>query len=138
MTNVLDYLTKDERKRIAAEAFREMCLEKFRADDERIFSNAAYHAVWKIVDEQFDGKAAEMIAEKIPVIIEELSSYSVFRQPNRWEATSVALQVLDQCVRNNTDAIDAAVKTAAESITKQDIMDTLLEGEFKVSVGYAK
>lgn len=58
--NVLDYLTDEQMQEIAANEFRRLCVETYRTDHERIFSNAAYKTVAKIVDETFDGKMHEL------------------------------------------------------------------------------
>ena len=75
-------------------------MKKFMDDAERIFSNAAYEAVIGIVNDGFDGKAVEMVAEKAKSIIGELSPYSVFRRKDAWDhADSEGLQGPAKAIR---------------------------------------
>ncbi len=134
MGDLEDYLTEEMKIEIAKEAFRDQCLDKFREDSERIFSNVAYKAVWQIVDEVFDGKAAQVVAEKIPKIIDELSEYSVFRADSFGAGKSVGQKAIDVAVVANQDAINSAVMKAAKSINRDYILDAVLDADFKVSI----
>ncbi len=118
-----DYISHEERVEICREAFRSMCLKKFTEDAERIFSNAAYEAVIGIVNEGFDGKAVEMVAEKAKAIIGDLTNYTVFRRKDAWDhADSEGYKALQKAIRDNAGLIDARIK---------DIIAGLDEGELR-------
>lgn len=129
-----DYISEDRKQEIAETAFREICEEKFRSDAERIFSNAAYAAVWRVVDEVFDGKAAEAVAEKIPDVISGLTEFSVFRSGTFGRDKSAGQQALDAAVTANKEAINEAVRIAAQNIDRDYILDAVLDADFTLSV----
>ena len=130
-----DYITEERKAEIAEAAFRDVCEQTFKSDAERIFSNAAHEAVWKIVDEMFDGKAADMIAEKIPKLIENLSEYSVFRSKDAYNrAPSLAQKAVDKAISENQDAINQAVKDAAKGLDRDYLLDAMLDADFTFSI----
>lgn len=96
--NFEDYLNEYERKEIITQIFKEQCLEKFKNDYERIFSNAAYDIVAKTVDDNFDGKMIDILKEKTIKIISDFSAYNVFKRKDAWEREdSVAYKIVNEC-----------------------------------------
>tara|TARA_R110000850_G_scaffold246610_1_gene371482 strand:- start:6 stop:452 length:447 start_codon:yes stop_codon:yes gene_type:complete len=85
--NLGEYLGEEEKKTIAHEAYKEMCIDEFRQQKsrERIFCNAAYSVVSAMVDDSIDGDVSEFIKEKAMVVIGELSNYTVFHAPDAWD-----------------------------------------------------
>jgi hypothetical protein len=132
MTNsVEDYLSEDEMKEIAREAFTTHCAEAFRTDHERIFSNAAHKIVWEEVDKIVDGDLAALIAEKTKGAITKLDTYTVFRQKGVYERQdSAGYLVLAASVEKHKERIGNRVIALAETITKTDVMEALEAGDF--------
>jgi hypothetical protein len=84
--NVKDYLSESELKEICRDAVRErvsalLCKE---GDIDRFLTNASFHLVWDAVNEKCPDNMLEKITEKIPGIVEKLSSWDVFRAPDAW------------------------------------------------------
>lgn len=130
-----DYLSEERKQEIAEAAFLEICEEKFRNDAERIFSNAAYKAVWSVVDEAFDGKAAALVAEKIPPILEGLSEYSVFRAKGHYDLEeSPGQTALKAAVERHKDTLGERVAYLAGEVTKQDVIDILLDSSLTLKI----
>jgi len=123
-----DYLSEDERKEIVADVFRNMCINSFKKDAERIFSNAAYNAVFNIVNDTFDGKAAQMVAERTQKIIRELSPYTVFKRKDYWEKEdSHGYQVLNEAISNNKELLNNKIAEIIDEIDKGDLRQTIIE-----------
>lgn len=121
-----DYISHEERVEICREAFRSMCMKKFMDDAERIFSNAAYEAVIGIVNDGFDGKAVEMVAEKAKSIIGELSPYSVFRRKDAWDhADSEGYKALQKAIRENTPALEERIREVIATLDENDLREKL-------------
>ncbi len=130
-----DYLSEARKQEIAETAFRDICEEKFRNDAERIFSNAAYKAVWRVVDEAFDGNTAALVAEKIPAILEGLSEYSVFRAKGVYDREESPGQVaLKAAVERHKDTLGERIAYLAGEVTKQDVIDMLLDSDLTLKI----
>lgn len=134
-----DYLSEELKREIAETAFREICEEKFRSDAERIFSNTAYKAVWTVVDDMFDGKAADAVAAKVPKIIETLSEHSVFHNGRYGEPKSEGRKEIDRAVAHHRDSIGERVAYLVGSITKDDVLEAIVdynEGDFNFKLSF--
>jgi len=121
------YLSEDERKQIVADTFRQMCADTFKKDSERIFSNAAYQVVFKIVDDQFEGNVSNIIADKAVLLINDLSPYSVFRSNDYWNKQSPAHEALNEAIKENKQAV---IDRVAQIITEFDdyqLRETILD-----------
>lgn len=86
--DIVDYLSFEERQGIAREAFFRAASIKCQEDFERILSNAAYALVAEEVNKVFDGDMVNVVKEKAVAIINNMSSYSVFKAPDAWDRES--------------------------------------------------
>lgn len=130
-----DYLSEDRKQDIAEAAFRDICAEQFRNDAERIFSNAAYKAVWAVVDREFDGKAADLIAQKVPEILAGLSEYSVFRAKGVYDHEGSPGHIaLKDAVERHKGTLGERVAYLAGEITKQDVIEMLLDSDLTLKI----
>jgi len=122
-----DYLSEEEIKEIAKQAVIIKVREAIRKDDlARIISNSAYHFIWKVVDEQIDGNLIDIIKEKTIKIINELSSYCIFRQRDAWQnEDSKAYTYVQQAIEDNKEVIFNRVKESMMNINTEVIMDRL-------------
>jgi len=112
-----DYLSLEEQKEIVVDVFREKCLQKFTLDSERIFSNAAYSIVTKLVDEQMNGKMAELITANTIKVINELSEYTVFKRPDAWDkGASEAYKLLQKIVIESEPLIKEKMQTIVDNL----------------------
>nr|WP_309504331.1 hypothetical protein [uncultured Roseovarius sp.] len=134
--NILDHLDQDEMKRIAADAFTAYCVEKFRTDSERIFSNAAYGAVRKMVDEAFDGRALDLVTENTKRVITQMSAHTVFGSKGVYDREDTAgRKAITAAVTKHNQRIENRVAALIDSITKDDVLTALMDAEvnFKLS-----
>ena len=122
---VEDYLSTEELRQIAADAFTEAMRNKISEDLDRILSNAAYHAVWQKVD--------EIIAKKAVEVINDLTTFSVFRAPDRFGPSNHCWDVVVASVRKNSDLVDAAVKKAIHNLSKSEAIEILKSGVIQIS-----
>jgi len=85
--DVKDYLSEDEMEEICRDAVRNRVSELLRTEQDvhRFLSNNCYELVWKAVDEKCPDNMLEVLASKIPGIVEGLSSFNVFRAPDAWD-----------------------------------------------------
>jgi hypothetical protein len=121
-----DYLSEDERKEIIKGVFHAKCLEAFDKGAERIFSNAAYHVVYQIIDGQHDGNVAEIIAKKAISVIENLSDYSVFRPSDPWgNKQSKAYDVLMESIEKARPNMEARIGVLIDELDENDIRESL-------------
>ena len=125
---VEDYLTEEEKRQIAIEVFTEQCRKRTAEDFERIITNSAYHAVWAAVDEFLDGNATDMLREKVVNVINDLSFFAVFAKPNAWDRVeNQAYGVLMDSVRQNKQALDAAIEFGINNLTRKQKADLAMD-----------
>ncbi|WP_102867924.1 hypothetical protein [Pseudovibrio exalbescens] len=134
--NISDYLTEDQMREIATEEFRRVCASKADEDFERIISNAGYHAVFKLVDEQIDGEFEAKVREKALAVIDSLTAFSVFRAADIYNGSdSPAHRMLMAAVQANADALNKSVRDAIRTMPRHEIHQIIAGGEFTFKTG---
>lgn len=124
--NFEEYLSESERKEIVASVFREKCVEALKQDGQRIISNSSYEIVQKMVDEIFDGKLNEILVEKTKEVINGLTSYTVFKNPNMWDAeASEGYKYLQEVIRNSKPLIQARITEIIATLNEDDMRQSL-------------
>lgn len=112
--DICDILSEDEIKSAAMEAIKGMVVKQFSGSEEklhRLITNLCYDFVFEMVNRQFDGKLAELIKAKVPVIIDGLSSYHVFRRKDAWDKEdSTAYKILQEEMMSSHPLIRARVE----------------------------
>lgn len=120
--NIDDYLTEDEKKAIAINEFTAACRQRASNDFERIITNSAYNAVWKAVDECFDGNSADMLKGKIVEIIKDMTAFNVFKKPDVWDNQgNDAYSVLLDLVKSNQSMINEKVIDAIHQLPNKEM-----------------
>ena len=128
--NVKDYIDEAECKQIARDAFREFCIDKFRSDAERIFSNAAYVSVRKMVDEAFDGQAEALVVENMKRVIKQLSTHTVFGSKGIYDTSDTeGRKALNAAVKKYNERIENRVAALIDTITKDDVIEALADAD---------
>lgn len=139
--NFEEYLSENERKDIVADVFHSMCVETFKKDAERIFGNAAHATVLKIMNENFDGKAEELVAAKAIELIGKLSEYSVFKRKDHWDreesagfrhlntVVAEAKPLIKERIEQLIAALDPAVLKETVMEQAQELLDAKLFGK---------
>lgn len=108
--NLDEYLSEEEKKQICVDVFSDMARAQIMKAPERIFSNAAYHVVFQMVDDAIDGDTRQIIRDKAVEIIGNLSEHTVFRKSDAWHnEQSKAYTYLNQAVHDNKAVLESAV-----------------------------
>lgn len=126
--NFEDYLSDEDQRQIVRDVFARKISETLEKDWERIISNAAYEIVSKMVDDRFDGKAADAIAEKTVAVINDLTAYTVFKRKDYWEKDeSQGFKVLNECILQNRDAIRSKIGSIIAEFDEKEIKEILID-----------
>jgi tRNA 2-selenouridine synthase SelU len=127
--NFEEYLSEEERKEIVASVFREKCVETLKNDGERVLSNASYTIVVKMVDEIFDNKMHELLAQKTKSIIDGLTSYTVFKRKDHWDKDeSVGWRLLNEVMAESKPLLKNRISEIIATLNEDDIRE-YLKGE---------
>lgn len=133
--SIEDYLNESEMQEIVRNAFADHCANVFRDDHERIFGNVAYKMVWQEVDKLIDGDIAEAIAKRVAEIIPELSQYAVFRAKGIYDREDSPGHIaLKAAIAENKTTLVERVAQLAMDVTKQDVIDLLLDSDLTLQV----
>ncbi|WP_425070678.1 hypothetical protein [Sagittula sp. S175] len=121
------YLSDDEKREIAREAWRDMCREHFTSvSATSAIADVAYSIVKEIVAETIGGDCDKLITEKAVAVINDLSSFTVFRQPDRWDAKpSPAWSLLMDTVMANRDAVAERVRHHIHNLSKREALEVI-------------
>lgn len=115
--DINQYLSEDDKKRIAEEEYRSVIRSVVNVDKERLLSNAAYTVVQKLIDEQFGEDMNTILVEKTINIISDLSQYSVFKKKDAWDKDeSKGYKYLQEAVENNKGLIEDKVTEVIASL----------------------
>jgi hypothetical protein len=128
--NINEYITEEEKKLIAKEAFKEACWLKFKDENavQRIIENSAYGIVYKMVDETFDKNLTTVLTDKVQHLILNMQQYNLFRKPDVWSREpNSAYQILERILLDNKDLIESTVVEKLPEATIQAIKADLKE-----------
>ena len=120
--DIENYLSDTEIKNIIIEEFREEIQKSIRRNGViRFIANLAYQNVFEEINKEAPNFENE-IKEKTKEVIENLTSYSVFRKKDLVDnEDSLAQKYLEQSVENNKDIIENKVKDILNDLSKTDI-----------------
>lgn len=127
--NINDYISEEEKKQIAINAFKESIRESLENTTtiEKIISNAAHYAVFQAIDEAVGAENnKEIIVEKTKKLINEndLSRYTFrYNTFHNKEATSVASILLEKTIKDNEELFKEKI---LETIKNLDVNETVL------------
>ena len=129
--NLDEYLSDDEKKDIAVRVFTDKLMSLSQAEIERIVSNNAYEIARDIVDKNFDKEFKQSVKDKLPEIINGLSSYTVFDRGDGYGAfkkgATVAWQTVELAVKENEDALKDRVREVISGIDDVTLRDKISE-----------
>lgn len=119
--NIDDYISEEERKRIAEEEYRSVIRNYVNVDKERILTNCAYRVVQKLVDEAFNEDLNQILVGKVEKIINDLSAYSVFKRKDAWDKDeSKGYKYLEQAVDKHKDLVEDRVVEIINNLDPSD------------------
>lgn len=112
--NIDDYVSAEEKKELCIEYIR----ETLRGGDnpnhkERVLSNMAYNAAFKLLDEALTKEDHVLIHSKVVEIIKDDSAYGLFRKKDAWgQEDSVAYVEVKKAIEEHKHLINGLVKQA--------------------------
>lgn len=127
--NIEDYLTPEEIKCECKEALRNAVYSQYHRNErelDRLLTNLSYHYVWDMVNNAIDGNLETVIKEKVTKIIDELSSYSVFRgKDNYGYAESKGHKIMEEEVERQREHIKLRIYEVIEQYDYQGIKNRI-------------
>jgi len=115
--NVYDVASEEEVKQAALDVIRHEVFKTFNKENDldRLISNLSYEFVFNMVNEQFNGNLENLLKEKITEILNDLSSYTVFRRKDAWDRDeSIATKILNEECANARPLIKQRVEQIIE------------------------
>lgn len=134
--DIYDIASEKEIKTAVLDAIQSLVVRQFgglESNLNRLVSNLSYHYVYEMVDRQYDGELDELLKSKIADIINELSSFVVFRRKDVWDKEdSVAYKILREELANARPLIKARVEKVIceyplHELTREHIGETISE-----------
>lgn len=131
--NIDDYISEEEKKRIAEEEYRSVIRNYVNVDKERILTNCAYRVVQKLVDEAFNEDLNQILVDKTVAIIHDLSAYSLFKRKDAWDKDeSKGYKYLEQAVDKHKDLIENRVVEIIQTMNGENFHYKLEELMYQV------
>lgn len=129
--NIDQYLSEEDKKRIAEEVWRERLHDKFSQDNERIISNAAYDIVREMC-ESIVPNFNELLTEKVKGAITKLSVYEVFRAPDAWDRkATVGWTMMNEIVLSKRQRLENRVEKIIDELEPQVEWDLDVDNEIR-------
>lgn len=134
--NPMDYVPQEEIKEICIEELRGRVREALRYNDvSDILGNISYQCVFKEIEDLLQLKEEEIkqqINDKVISIINDLSSYSIFRSKDNYtKSDSLGQKYVIEAVDNNKDLIQDRVKELLVDFDtnyfKEDLQDKIYD-----------
>jgi hypothetical protein len=126
----MDYLDEGEIKDVCRSVVSEYIRNQLNSTDSitNLISNIAYKMVWEATQEKYPEDLKDMIAEKIPTIVEELSSFTVFRKPDAWDReASKGWTILQEELDKSKELIRDKVRSLISNVDMYLIKDVVME-----------
>jgi hypothetical protein len=113
---LFNYLSYEDKKRIAEQVWRERLEAKFKSDNERIVSNAAYDIVREMC-ESIVPNFNELLTEKVKGVITKLSTHTVFSPPDAWDRkATVGWTMMNEVVLDKRQRLENRVEKIIDEL----------------------
>lgn len=121
--NISQYLSESEIKEICIDEVRNQIKSFFSNEEnaQRLLSNLSYHIVFNEIDKVIP-ESRELVINKTRQIINNIQSYSVFRDDTYGGRKSIGQSIMEEAIRNNKDMINEKVK---ETILNKDYSEEI-------------
>lgn len=108
---------KEEIKEVGKDAIKQCIHDTYRkeSDVQKLITNLSYKEVFAMVDDTINDDLETMIREKVIKLIDELSSYSVFRNADSFEKASKGYIIME----DETEKARPLIKERVEEIIKE-------------------
>jgi hypothetical protein len=134
--NIDEYISFEEKKQIAREAFKQVAMKKSQVDFERILSNSAYDLVREEVNMVFDGNMENVVKEKALLVIDTLGLHTIFSPPNHWDKeASVGWKHLQSVMIEAKPMINKRVEEIIEEMGYERIHELLESSLVDIIIG---
>ena len=123
--DISKYLSEEQITEICTQEIRAIINDKLQKDNDftQILSNVAYNITFDIVNESLDGNLTNIIKEKTLSIIENMSSFTVFREATSYgDKESVATSIINDTVKDNIGLINKKVVDILGQTNKKDLI----------------
>lgn len=116
--DVADYLSHNEIKEICIEQVKHEVAKFFSNEEnaQRLLSNLSYYIVFNEIDKVIPN-SKDLVISKTEEILNNIQSYSVFRDSSYGSKKSLAYELMENAIKNNAQLINEKVK---ETITNKD------------------
>ncbi|WP_321336497.1 hypothetical protein [Breoghania sp.] len=132
------HLTDAELKEIAIDEWRKMCRDAFDGRAENVIANIGHKVARAIVDECLGADAAEKIAEKAVSVIDDLTTFTIFRPADVWDKKpSPAWLILQDAVRDNKAGISERIRYHVDNMTADDALQIIHSATMTLELGQA-
>lgn len=128
--DIEQYVDRDEIRNAILDGLRGFS----RENAERIISNCGHHIATDVANEHLGEDAKQKISEKAISLLDDLSCFTLFDGGGFGRPPSDARKLLDNTVRENKDALSAAVRKALHNLSKRDVMEIVKSGKVKLVV----
>ena len=127
--NVDEYLSEQDKRMLARNAFREAIAEWSSNNAERIITNYVYHWIDEKVDEILGEDHKKFIERKVSETLNKVDfSYHIFRTPNAWERSeNEGQKVLREAIHDNHNLVKEKVETTLKDMNSNDLTEHLEE-----------
>jgi hypothetical protein len=139
VSDIEQYLSEDEKKEIASRVFEEKLRTSFStAEAERVVTNMAYELAERLVTNNINDQFKEAIEAKLPKIIDELGTYTVFSRGDDYGAfrkePTLAWKTVDDWVKKNNVVIEDRVREIVAGIDKVALREEISNAIYKAVV----
>ena len=132
--DIKSYLSDDEIRNIIEDEIRQSVPKRVNemlhneSDFNRIISNLAYQTVRERVDANLPETMDDMLIEKIPQIVKELSAFTVFRKKDAWDREeSKGWTILQKVLDDSEPLIRKRVEEIIGNLEEQAVYDFILD-----------
>ena len=121
--DISTYLSEDEQKQIARDAFFDACRDHFRDEKSvtRILSNMSFYHIREIVDDIIPDYEDKIAKGVVAALSQSDISYQIFRAKSAWEKEdSLAVTIMRQTINENADILE---KRVVDLLSASDFVD---------------
>lgn len=130
------HLSDEQMTEIAAEEWRRMCRDYFTRNHATAIGNITYPMVRELVSEVLGGDADQVIRDKALEVINGLSSYTVFHEPNVYDTKpSPAWALLMKAVEDNREVVEERVRHHLHNLSKNDALEIIKSAKLTIQTG---
>ena len=128
MINIEEYLDEPTLQKILLEEVRDKIKEYFTESNiTRLIGNISYQHIYQLVDEALGEESlSELLKNKVMELINQMTVFSVFKEPNTWDkGSNYGHKIVQETLKENTNKIKEEVEKQITPATQQALKDNL-------------